>query len=132
MKLLLDTHIWLWLLENPSRIPASVLAQLEGAETLLLSSASVWEMAIKEQLGKLKTRGGVRALCAEIHEALLAADLPITHEHALLAAELPAQHKDPFDRVLVAQAQASGVPLVTADEQVRAYGGSDLGSELSK
>jgi PIN domain nuclease of toxin-antitoxin system len=123
VRFLLDTHIWLWLLEQPSRVHAPVLAQLESAEELVLSAASVWEMAIKERLGKLRIAGGVRALCVEARKALSAIDLPVTSEHALGSGELPMLHRDPFDRILIAQARASSLPLVTADEQIRAYGG---------
>jgi PIN domain nuclease of toxin-antitoxin system len=126
VKLLLDTHIWIWLVQEPDRIAPQVLKQIDQAEALLLSAASVWELAIKAGLGKLRTVGGAQALVGEIVRELSPTELAISSEHALLAASLPALHKDPFDRMLVAQAQAAGVPLVTADEQVRAYGGATV------
>lgn len=126
MRLLLDTHIWLWLLENPSQLAPEVLAQIEHADERLLSAASVWEIAIKANLGKLGASGGAEAIYREILEEIGASVLLISAEQALIAARLPDVHRDPFDRMLVAQAQATGATLVTADDKVRAYGGDVL------
>lgn len=124
MNLLLDTHIWLWLLEQPNRIPASALVQIESAAELVLSVASIWEIAIKVELGRLKTRLDAAELRKEILSEMVARELLINADHALAATRLPQIHKDPFDRMLVAQAEVEGLALVTADAQVQRYGGA--------
>lgn len=126
MKLLLDTHVWLWLLEQPSRIGQSAFKQIDGASELVLSAATVWELAIKAQLGKLGTKSSVAELRSEILREMAATELAIDAKHALAAAQLPMVHKDPFDRMLIAQAQIEGIVLVTADAEVMRYGGAML------
>jgi PIN domain nuclease of toxin-antitoxin system len=126
VKALLDTHVWIWLLENPRRLAEPVLRQLEAADTLALSVASLWEIAIKTELGKLSMSASPEAVRAEILHEMHASELPIQAAHALGAARLPKLHKDPFDRMLVAQAQVEQLVLVTADESVRQYGGAVL------
>jgi len=121
VRYLLDTHIWLWLLESPTKIAQPVRTVVEAADELILSVASVWEIAIKVKLGKLVVRRGLEAARQEMLTAIGARELPITSPHALAAAELPAHHRDPFDRILVAQAIAEGLVLVTADEAIRQY-----------
>lgn len=121
MRFLLDTHVWLWLLESPDKLAPSVRATLEGAEDLVLSVASVWEAAIKVELGKLAPPGGAAGARDEFVQQAGARELPIRSAHVLLAAQLPPHHKDPFDRLLVAQAQIEALTLVTADDRVRAY-----------
>jgi len=118
---LLDTHIWLWLLESPTKIASPARAALEAADELVLSVASVWEIAIKVNLGKLAVRRGVHAARDEILAAIGGRELAITSAHALAAADLPALHRDPFDRVLIAQTLIEGLVLVTADEAVPQY-----------
>lgn len=122
MKYLLDTHVWLWILESPTQIATPVRAALETADELVLSVASVWEIAIKVKLGKLVLQGGAEAARREIVAASGARELMIASEHALAAADLPPLHRDPFDRMLVAQAMLEGLVLVTADEAIRQYG----------
>lgn len=126
MRLLLDTHIWIWLLESPDRIAVPVVEQLESADELVLSAASVWEIAIKTALGKLQMTVEPEALREEILGAAGARELDIMATHALAAARLPALHRDPFDRVLIAQAAIENLILVTRDEAVRQYGGGVL------
>ena len=126
MNALLDTHIWIWLLEDPSKIAPPALRQLETADTLTLSAASVWEIAIKTELGKLSMKASPEAVRAEILRVIQATELPIQSAHALDAARLPKLHKDPFDRILVAQARVEHMVLGTADEAVRQYGGAVL------
>lgn len=121
MRYLLDTHIWLWLLDSPTKIASPVRAALGAADELLLSVASVWEIAIKAKLGKLVVQGGVDAARQEILTAIGARELAITSAHALAAADLPALHRDPFDRILIAQTIVEGLVLVTADEMLRQY-----------
>lgn len=122
MKYLLDTHIWLWILESPTKIAAPVRAALETADELVLSVASVWEIAIKVRLGKLALQGGAEAARHEIVAASGARELTISSAHAVAAADLPPLHRDPFDRMLVAQAILEGFVLVTADDAIRQYG----------
>jgi PIN domain nuclease of toxin-antitoxin system len=126
MMLLLDTHVWIWLLRTPEKLTPAALAQIESAEERILSVASVWEIAIKSSIGRLGTIATAQALRAEILQQIGATELPILAEHAVLAASLPQIHKDPFDRMLVAQARLIGATSVAADEQVRAYGGDVL------
>jgi PIN domain nuclease of toxin-antitoxin system len=121
VRYLLDTHIWLWLLESPTKIAAPVRTALEAADDFVLSVASVWEIAIKVNLGKLVLRRGVHAAREEMLTAIGAQEIAITSSHALAAAELPALHRDPFDRVLIAQTVVESLVLVTADEAIRQY-----------
>jgi PIN domain nuclease of toxin-antitoxin system len=122
LKLLIDTHCWLWSLTEPERLNSKALAAIRRASNpLYLSAASSWEIAIKFALNKLTlplppwefvpSRMSLQGLQA----------LPIQHSHALRVAELPNHHRDLFDRLLVAQAQLEGLSLLTADEQLRAY-----------
>jgi len=122
LRYLLDTHIWLWLLDSPTKIASPIRTALGAADELVLSVASVWEIAIKVKLGKLVVQGGVDAARQEMLTAIGARELAITSTHALAAADLPALHRDPFDRILVAQTIVEGLVLVTADEMVRQYG----------
>ncbi len=127
MKFLLDTHCWLWMQVSPERISAKVLNQLMDPENALyLSSASSWEIAIKWALGKLPLPQAPEEYvprCLERHGVL---GLPVQHRHALHTASLPPHHRDPFDRLLVAQAQLEKLTLVTADRKLAAYDGFDL------
>lgn len=117
MRLLLDTHAFLWLLAGDERLPASARALTKSAGALLLSSASVWEAEIKRAAGRLDAQP--IAAAAERGDIGV---LPVTAEHATLAAHLPLLHRDPFDRVLVAQAQAERLVLVSKDDVLRRYG----------
>ena len=122
MKILLDTHAFLWLKTEPSRFSAATLRLLEDpAHSLLLSSASAWEIAIKHARGKLQLPVAPGRYVAQRMAQSGISGLSITVAHALRAGALPPHHADPFDRLLVAQAQLEKVSLVTADEQLRAY-----------
>lgn len=122
MKLLLDTHVWLWLQTTPERIHVSALEQLaDSANDLLFSAASAWEITIKYGLGKLPLPDPP-ARYVEVRMARSGTKpLPVLHAHATRVAELPELHRDPFDRLLVAQAQLEDAVLVTVDEQVLQY-----------
>ncbi|MFZ1099505.1 MAG: type II toxin-antitoxin system VapC family toxin [Steroidobacteraceae bacterium] len=118
MRVLLDTHLLLWALGSPSKLSAASRKQIESAE-VFVSAASVWEISIKRSLGKLQA--DPREVVAAIAPAGFAL-LPITGEHAAKIVELPALHKDPFDRMLIAQATIEPMILLTNDEALRGYG----------
>ena len=123
MRLLLDTHVLLWAAGDPDRLGEDARALLEDPATRpVFSAASLWEVAIKAGLG----RADFRADPHELRAGLLAngwEELPVTGRHAVMVAALPPIHRDPFDRILVAQMLAEGVPLLTADETVARYPG---------
>lgn len=123
MKLLLDTHLLLWAAGQPDRLPAAARAMIEDpAHHLVFSSASLWEIAIKHGLG----RADFRADSALLRRALLDngyTELAITGRHAVAVAGLPPLHKDPFDRMLIAQATADGLLLLTVDPTLARYPG---------
>jgi PIN domain nuclease of toxin-antitoxin system len=121
VKLLLDTHVLLWSVSEPERIARAARAQIEDASNLrLISAASVWEIATKHALGKLPLRERPDAFLRRALADLCAEELSITARHALLTASLPNHHRDPFDRLLVAQATLEGATLVTADHLLSA------------
>lgn len=123
MNLLLDTHLLLWAAGRPAKLPDQVRRMLEDTDnTLVFSAASIWEVAIKNGLGRDEFRVQPRVL----RRGLLDNDyveLAITSQHTACAGELPAIHKDPFDRILVAQALSEGFTLLTADRTVAQYPG---------
>ncbi len=132
---LLDSHVWLWLNGDPRKLSSEARAVLEDSESqLFLSIASIWEIAIKVRTGKLTLPSGPRDYIAERMEVNGIEALPIEVHHALLAAELPQIHRDPFDRMLVAQAISDGLVFLTADPQLPAYGSKLLwaGSTIPK
>jgi PIN domain nuclease of toxin-antitoxin system len=121
MKLLLDTHAWLWLQTSPERLGSSLTAVGDSENTLLLSAASSWEIAIKWAIGRLELP---EAPGSYIPSRLIlngVEGLPVHHHHALEVASLPRHHSDPFDRLLIAQARVEGATLITADPQFRPY-----------
>jgi PIN domain nuclease of toxin-antitoxin system len=123
MKLLLDTHLLLWAAGDPHRLSASALALIEDpANELVFSAASLWEIAIKRRLGRDDFRVDPRLLRRGLLDNNYA-ELPVTSEHAIALDSLPPLHKDPFDRILVAQAMVEGIALLTADPVVVQYGG---------
>lgn len=119
MRLLLDTHILLWWLDDSSRLTAVIRQRISDPEqTVFVSAATLWEIRLKEKLGKLE-------LPPQFDAALDDAEflwLPIARAHANATATLPLHHRDPFDRMLVAQAQCEGLTLLTADQRLLAYG----------
>lgn len=120
MKLLLDTHVLLWAITDDSRIKAVRKRLLAVDNEVYFSVVSLWEIAIKVSLGKLQ------ADAAQVRDAALEggfAELPILGQHALHVGGLPWHHRDPFDRLLVAQAAAEPMRLLTADESLLVYGG---------
>lgn len=122
MKLLLDTHIFIWWVDQPEKLSAAAISALEDeANELLLSVASVWEMQIKIQLGKLKLSLPLKELVKNQQETNDLRVSPVALSHVLALDALPFHHKDPFDRLLIAQGVAEGLTIVTADSQFSAY-----------
>ncbi len=122
MKLLLDTQIVLWWANEPERLSKRVHTVLESrATTLFLSLASVWEMQIKIQLGKLTVRPSLEAVIADQEATNGLELLPITLQHILTLGSLPFHHRDPFDRMLIAQALQEGAILVSVDPVFSQY-----------
>jgi len=123
VKLLLDTHLLLWAAGEPARLPKSARKLLsDPANDLIFSAASLWEIAIKRALGRPDFRVEPRLLRRGLLDNGYV-ELPITSEHALATETLPPFHKDPFDRILVAQAMVEGVTLLTVDSLVAKYPG---------
>ena len=123
MKLLLDTHLLLWAAMQPDRLSPTALELLNHPDNeLLFSAASLWEIAIKSGLGRsdfqMEPRVLRRGLLDNGYD-----ELAITSEHAVAVDTLPPIHKDPFDRLLVAQAQVEGITLLTSDPWVAKYPG---------
>ncbi len=122
MILLVDTNILHWWLNDPSRLSANAVKAMENRSNSVVVSAVIpWELAITTNLGKLKSQTLLAGWDAKLAEEGFS-ELPIDSSHAIRAGLLPWHHKDPFDRVLVAQAQATGWPIVTADPIFEAYG----------
>ena len=121
MKLLLDTHIWLWMKSDRDRIASSVRRRLSrDSASLYLSAACVMEISIKQAIGKLRL--GIRT--SEWVDDLVSEGvipLAVRIEHALVVGGLPPHHRDPFDRALIAQAQVESLTLVTADPRILRY-----------
>ncbi len=117
-RILLDTHLLLWAVAEPRKLPAAVRKRIEEAD-VFVSAASLWEVSIKAALGKLAADPA--ELLAEIEPAGFTL-LPITGEHAAAVATLPAVHADPFDRMLVAQAKTEPLVLLTNDSVLAGYG----------
>lgn len=122
MKVLLDTHTFIWWDTDPNHLSAQALLICQDANNqLLLSVASVWEMAIKISLGKLNFAKPLADMIAEQQHANHLELLPVALTHALTVEALPLIHKDPFDRLLAAQAQVENIPLLSRDTIFRQY-----------
>lgn len=116
MRLLLDTHVLLWALVNDPRLTKEQANAISQGE-LYLSAASVWEIGIKRAIGKLAVPEEVFAIAVDSG----CRPLPITWRHAEAAAALPQHHSDPFDRMLIAQAQCEGLALASSDRRMADY-----------
>ena len=122
MKLLLDTHIFIWWVSDPSKLSQQALALCEDCtNSVIVSVASIWEIQIKQQLGKLTLNLPLQQLIANQQQTNDVVVLPIELEHVLALQSLPAHHKDPFDRMLVAQAIVEQAILLSADSVFAAY-----------
>ena len=116
MRVLLDTHAVLWALRSAQRLPAWLIKLLETTATeVVISAVTPWELGLKYHLGKLPEAEPVVVNWEACLTRLQAESLPITHRYGLVAAGLDWPHRDPFDRVLAAQAMVEGLPLVSAD-----------------
>lgn len=123
MKLLLDTHIFIWWADQPEKLSPAALSALEDdTNELLLSVVSVWEMQIKIQLGKLKLTLPLKELLKKQRETNDLTVSAVTLAHVLALDALPFHHKDPFDRLLIAQSIEEGLTIVTADSQFSLFG----------
>lgn len=123
MKLLLDTHVLLWAAGEPARLPAAARRLLnDQANELLFSPASLWEVAIKSALGRKDFHADARLLRRGLLDNGYD-ELPILSAHVVEIESLPPIHKDPFDRLLVAQATVEGITLLTVDSIVARYPG---------
>ena len=118
MKVILDTQVLLWALIEPGRLPAASQAMIESAgNDVLFSAASIWEIAIKQSLGKLSAPDDLPETI--LHEGF--SYLPVGAAHAWYVRKLPMHHRDPFDRLLAAQALTERMPVVTADTRFLDY-----------
>jgi PIN domain nuclease of toxin-antitoxin system len=122
VRLLLDRHLFLWGVTDSPRLSAEARSSILAADEVCVSAVSIWEVATKAGLGRIK--GDVRRLAEAIGGSGFV-ELPVTALHAATVAELPPHHRDPFDRLLVAQAMTEPVILLTADAALLEY--SDLG-----
>jgi PIN domain nuclease of toxin-antitoxin system len=123
VKLLLDTHLLLWAASNADRLPAEARALMEAPRNeLVFSAASIWEVVIKRGLGRDDFRVDPPLLRRRLLQNAYS-ELPVTSEHAVAVYGLPPIHRDPFDRILVAQATVEGMTLLTSDHVVAEYAG---------
>lgn len=115
---LLDSNVVVWLDQEPMRLPAAFVTRLEAAPRVFVSAVTAWELGTKQSLGRLTLRQPV----SEFVETNTMTELPVTIRHGESVRSLPLLHRDPFDRLLVAQALEEGLILVTADRQLARYG----------
>jgi PIN domain nuclease of toxin-antitoxin system len=122
VRVLLDTQVWLWMVAAPERLSEPSRALVVSADNeLLLSAASAWEIAIKYGLGKLRLPEPPGELIPRLMTRTGITPLPVHHRHALHVTTLPTLHRDPFDRLLIAQAQLERLPILTADKSFARY-----------
>ena len=119
--ILIDTHIFLWLQTSPERVSPGLDLLEDENTTVLLSAVSSWEIAVKWSIGKLPLPESPDRYVPDVMLRKDIKPLPVMHSHALAVASLPSHHRDPFDRLLVAQAMTEGLPLMTGDPVMRAY-----------
>lgn len=122
MKLLLDTHVFIWWFNEPDKLSKKVLTACEdNTNELTLSVASIWEMQVKMQLGKLRLTHSIKDLISTHQATYDLRILPIDLDHVLALDDLPVHHRDPFDRILIAQANAENQVIITKDQIFKEY-----------
>lgn len=121
MRALLDTHVFIWLQDEPSRLGAHLEALEDPDNERLVSAVVPWEIAIKHARKLLDLPEPPAVYVPARMRAIQARSVPIEQSHALAVASLPPIHRDPFDRILIAQAMQLGVPIMTADPAIMAY-----------
>jgi PIN domain nuclease of toxin-antitoxin system len=122
LNFLIDTHCWLWWLSEPERLNPTARRQIANRRNaVFFSAASAWEIAIKASLGKLRLPEPATDYIPSRVSGQGMIPLPINQRHALHLEGMPLHHRDPFDRILIAQAQIEGLPVLTADLQFRSY-----------
>ncbi len=127
MRLLLDTHTLIWAVDDPSKHGHAAASILEDPKNeLLLSAGTIWEISIKVGIGKLSLSLTLRQWLEQAMSEMGLVVLPITVAYSDVQSRLPAHHGDPFDRLLVAQAQVDGVPLISSDAIFDRYGVSRI------
>ncbi len=122
MRFLIDTHVLIWHIEDDEQLTLERSAFIDDPDNEpLVSIASLWEIAIKQSLGKLKLSSSLNNIVGAIEESTTSL-LPIDSRHLIRIAELQFHHKDPFDRLIIAQALTEGIPIITSDSDFAAYG----------
>jgi len=121
MRLLLDTHVFLWAVTANRRLKLSTRELLSRADAVYVSAASIWEIAIKARLGKIEAD---TSFLVDAIDGSGFQELPVSAHHAAAVAKLPLHHSDPFDRLLLAQAFSEPLRFVTADSMLAVYGGA--------
>ncbi len=122
MRLLLDTHVALWVVSEPDALSATARKAILDAEEIRLSVVSPWELVIKSALGKIVLNRTVEDICRELEREFAAQSLAVTLAHVLEVGRLAPHHGDPFDRLLIAQARVDGLIIVTRDHVFADYG----------
>lgn len=122
MRLLLDTHVFIWFVLNPSQLSSEALEAIQNAENqIFLSLASAWEMSIKSGIGKLQLTQPIEPFFQDQARQNRFNILPITLKHIAGVERLPQHHRDPFDRLLIAQSISEGIRLISADHAFSLY-----------
>jgi PIN domain nuclease of toxin-antitoxin system len=122
MKVLLDTHTFLWAIFDPKKLSKTATKVLEDPQTLVcVSSVTAWEIATKYRIGKLPIGQVIVGSYAKYLARLASEELPVTSDHALVAGSFATAHKDPFDRMLAAQSHVEAIPLLTSDAAFREF-----------
>ena len=121
MQLLIDTQIFIWFVENDNQLPVSISKELESSKnSIIISIASLWEMAIKISLGKLQLNCSIEKMIDLLYKNGFEI-LPILPEHIIKLSTLEYYHRDPFDRIIISQGLSEKIPIVTSDETFDAY-----------
>lgn len=122
MRVLLDTHVFLWMQGAPERLSAKARAIVENQDNeLLLSAASAWEISIKHALGRIDLPDSPERYVPDRMRSSSLQGLNVTHAHALASGSLPLLHRDPFDRMLITQAMSERLAIMTSDDAIKQY-----------